>query len=312
MKKHLPEAAAVLACCLAAVCLFQIASLRGEIGSLRSNLSNQISRVDSSVQAIYSTVGSQLERGASLLAGKEFRYEGEPDLANRTARLRCTVTPKEFSPDRTGATLYWSGGEAAMTLEQGAFSAVLELPLFSESSVSRVTFSQDGTLRTEALDWYFSPRTELLPCFYASFDGSASGSGGSYHREGSLWLDIANPHGTGKLPDSVVLIEFLDGVEKGRTDLIPDDALGGGGDGNDDQRRYTVDVTCEVPNGSTHELWIEVTDEYGLRYRMLVDRWITDAQGNGSPDENGWIWQGNEPEIYDAKGNLLYRPDPMQ
>lgn len=32
MKKHLPEAAAVLACCLAAVCLFQIASLRGEIG----------------------------------------------------------------------------------------------------------------------------------------------------------------------------------------------------------------------------------------------------------------------------------------
>lgn len=139
--------------------------------------------MDSSVQAIYSTVGSQLERGASLLAGKEFRYEGEPDLANRTARLRCTVTPKEFSPDRTGATLYWSGGEAAMTLEQGAFSAVLELPLFSESSVSRVTFSQDGTLRTEALDWYFSPRTELLPCFYASFDGSASGSGGSYHRK---------------------------------------------------------------------------------------------------------------------------------
>ena len=110
MKKHLPEAAAVLACCLAAACLFQIASLRGEIGSLRSNLSNQISRVDSSVQAIYSTVGSQLEQGASLLAGQEFRYEGEPDLANRTVRLRCMVTPKEFSPGRTVATLYWSGG----------------------------------------------------------------------------------------------------------------------------------------------------------------------------------------------------------
>lgn len=34
MKKHLPEAAAVLPVGLAAVCLFQIASLRGEIGSL--------------------------------------------------------------------------------------------------------------------------------------------------------------------------------------------------------------------------------------------------------------------------------------
>lgn len=312
MKKHLPEAAAVLACCLAAACLFQIASLRGEIGSLRSNLSNQISRVDSSVQTIYSTVGSQLEQGASLLAGQEFRYEGEPDLANRTVRLRCMVTPKEFSPGRTVATLYWSGGEAAMTPEQGVFSVVVELPLFSESSVNRVTFSQDGTLRTETLDRYFSPRTELLPCFYASFDGSASGSGGSYHREGSLWFDIVNPQGTEKLPDSVVLIEFLNGVEKGRADLISDDALSGGWHGNDGQRRYTVDATYEVPNGSTHELWVEVTDEHGLRYRMLVDRWSTDAQGNGSPDENGWSWQGNEPEIYDAKGNLLYRPDPVQ
>lgn len=306
MKQRLPMIAAACSCVLTLACLVQIVAMNRKIKQLESSLSNKIQMVNSSVWEIRSEIDSRLAQEASLLSGKRFDY-GEPEIKGATIALHCSVTPKELIPGETTATLYWSGGEAPLTLEQGSFTTTLALPLFSDSLIDKVVFAQDGVLRTEAIDLTYSPRGEFLPWIYTFFEGSSSGSNGSYHREGNLQLDM-NSSNPGLRATAVTLIELLDGKEVGRAALIPDPESIHGEDPYSFRASYPVDATYEVPAGSAHELWVDIRDAYGLHYRLMVDRWVTDGQGNGAPDDSTRVWYGDEAIICDEQGKILYQP----
>ncbi len=319
MKRHTPATIAVFSCLLTAICLFQIAALKDEIRNVQSSLNAQMGDVNSTVRNTYSNIDSLLKKQASLLSGSGYEYGGL-NTDKMTVELSCSVTPREFSPAGTTAVLVLNGREYPMTLKSGAFSVTLALPLFVQNEIPKVQFAEGGVLRTEALDWILTPRYEFLPNVFASLSGSASGRN-SLRRKGTVDINV---DGASSLEiKSISLIGVLDGKEINRTSIKPNENADIQGyipaepappvditsSGRVYHGSYELDETYEIPNGSTHELYIEVVDGYDLHYRVLIDRFIVDKNGNPGRDENEWMWRGTEADICDASGNILYGID---
>lgn len=287
-------------------CLIQILSLRDQISSLQSNLNSQISDVNGSVQDIYSNVDDLLKKEASLLSEARWEY-GDVDLEAKTVTLKCSVTAKEYSPDRTQASLTCGEEAYPMTLKNGTFTAEIPLPLFSSADVFHVVFADDDVRRTENLGWSFSPRYDFLPNVSAQYSGSMTSRGDGYQRKGEVYVDVDT--GAPAEIRSITLVETLDGKIKGTKEMELEEPKG-------DYYWHAscpIDKTYKIPAGSVQELYVEVVDGYGLHYRTLVDRW-TGYEGTGesaSAEESATSieegWEIYTTEIYDAEGNLLYK-----
>ena len=311
MKAKFLRALPLLSLVVCLICLWQVAELKSQISQLQTNLSNQISRVDSSVQGISSQVGYQLEQKASLLADSSYEY-GEYDEDTRTVSLLCTVTPKEFSTSGTQGFLAVEAGgqsrEEPLTLENGTFTGRISLPLFGDCRIPRVIFREGDTQRTEALDWYLNPMQEMLPGMDAYRYGSSSMSKGVYSWYGTVELNL---YAQGKDPLPAVqglrLLELVDGQE---VDSIPVDQTAE--DFNCDQDDYSYHASFPMDRQvslSPHALYeVQLEVEAGdFLYRIILDRWQADGAGSGQPvrDDAGW---SSAPLIYDKEGQLLYSP----
>ena len=156
MKKNYQTIISTVSCLIAVICLFQINGLKNEIEVLRSSLSGQISTVNSSVIDIYSNIDSKLKNEASLITASGYDYE-ELDVENGLVNMRIHITPKQYSPDKTEVSVYINENRYEMTLLNGDFVLDTKVPIFEDSTVSKAVFTEDGIIKTESLDWYFSP-----------------------------------------------------------------------------------------------------------------------------------------------------------
>lgn len=311
MKAKFLRALPFLSLLVCLVCLWQVMEMKNQISQLQSNLINQISRVENSVQGISSQVGYQLEQKASLLADSSYEY-GEYDAASRSISLLCTVTPKEFSPSGTQGFLAVEAGgqsrEEPLTLENGSFTARLSLPLFEDCRIPRVIFREGDTQRTEALDWYLNPMQEMLPGMDAYRYGSSSMSDGVYSWDGTVELTLY-AQGKDPLPavEGLRLLELVDGQE---VDSIPVDQTGEDfnwdGSDYDYHASFPMERQVSLSPHALYELQLEV-EAGDFLYRIILDRWQADGSGSGQPvrDDVGW---GSAPLIYDKEGQLLYSP----
>ncbi|MCI6739883.1 MAG: hypothetical protein MR579_04045 [Bacteroidales bacterium] len=311
MKAKFLRAVPILSLLVCLICLWQVAALKKQVTQLQTNLSSQISRVDSSVQGISSQVYYQLEKEASLLSDSSYEY-GSFDEASQSVLLDCSVTPKEFSPENTQAFLVvQEGGESreeALTLENGSFTAHFSLSIFSDCEIPRVIFREGDIQRTEALDWYLSPRQELLPGIDADLYGSSSMSDGLYCWDGTVELNLY-VQGEGPLPEiqGLRLLELVDGEEVGSipVDQNSDDF---NWDGDDYYYHASFPMEREVSLSpyDRYELQLEI-DTGDFFYRVILDRWQADGEGSGQPDSSFTGWN-SEPMVYDSQGQLLYSP----
>ena len=324
MKKHISTIIAAIACVLCAICLAQLVDMKQQIQSLQSNLGTYMTGTQSSINNIYSNIDSKLEEQSNLLASGEWAF-GEADIDAGTVILQCSVAPKEYQPEVTSAALFCNGTEYPMTLADGEYAAKLPISLFGDSVVSKVQFEENGTVRTESLEWYISPRYEFLPNVYANFSGSGRGSigEGSYiwSREGQVEINVERK-GNETDVQSIAMIEYTDGQETKRTDIPlnttpapqsngtaymePATPVGDVG-ASPSYVYYPLNNDFEIPFGSTFDLYIEVVDGYGLHYRVLIDHTEVDSDGRPVDDEYGH-WRGFEAGIYDNDGNALYVP----
>lgn len=221
MKKDWSKILAGASCILLVICLVQIGSLKREIQNLQNNLGSRISDVEYSVNNISSSVYQQLEREASLVTNTEWIY-GEMDLENYTILLHCTVSPKEYQPGVTEAVLISCQTEYPMILENGVYTADIQIPLFEETRIDQVQFREDGTVRTELLDWYLSPREQGVMNVYMDFAG-----GTSFGKEGDQF--VLEMDGTVNLYterkgdrfeiETVYLVEQIDEKESTREEI---------------------------------------------------------------------------------------------
>ena len=162
MKNNISTAIAITACLLTVICLLHIYDLRQQILNSENNLRNYLYNVESSIDSIYYNIDTMLFEQATLLADSNWNY-GEADIDAKSATIQCSVAPKEYRPDTTTAILICNDTEYPMALKNGEYTLALPLALFDESIISKVLFIDNGTVRTEALDWYITPRYEFLP-----------------------------------------------------------------------------------------------------------------------------------------------------
>lgn len=297
MKKNYQTIISTVSCLVAVICLFQINGLKNEIEVLRSSLSGQISTVNSLVSDIYSNVDSKLKNEASLITASGYDYE-ELDVENGLVNMRIHITPKQYSPDKTEASVYINENKYEMTLLNGDFVLDFKVPIFEDSTVSKIVFTEDGIIKTESLDWYFSPVYEFIPTVDAFLSGSWH-HGNGYDMSGTIEVDINAP--LSKITKTLI-VEKLDGKVENKESI---DMKFDNTNEYYTHGYYEISKVLDVPKGSTYELYLAIEDESGLVYVSRLDRYELDSNGN-VVDNNDNMYKS--ADIYDKEGNLLYRP----
>jgi len=330
MKKLIPYIATVAALSLSVFCMFQISDLKDDIRRMENNFRSELSVLESNYSNIIALTERRLEEHASILTRKEFTYGGM-DLDKGTVELLAAITPKEHQPNVTEAILVVNGTEYPMELTEGAYKAAIEVPLFEDTAVSSVVFKEGGTVRTEALDWWRSPHHELLPSVSARLGGSGRGSAGdgvyTWRRTGEVRVSL-DSKGKETSVRSVSLIEELDGKEINRIEIpLGNTQSSGDGEGpfaavpepyppeqavgypNDFY--YDLDKDFNIPFGSMLNLLAEVVDADGLRYRVVLEHWEIDENGN-PVDDDAWAFWHMAEWIIGPDGEVLYEVDEGQ
>ena len=324
MKKQLTTIVAVVALVIAVIAQFRISALQDEIRQLRNDLNNNLSMMRSDHSAAISYMEELMAKEASILTDTQFSL-GALNIADRTFMLSGSVTPKEHQPGVTEAFLTVNGKAYPMQLANGVYTIQLDLPLFEEARVDKVEFHEGDVIRTETLDKQWSPRYELLPQINGRLSGSGRGSAANgvytWHREGEIRVSV---EGKGQTIDvrSVAILEVLDGVEVGRTEIpltstksnrneepAPEPVPESGFTVRGSETFYhEIDRDFNIPYGSTLELAVEVVDGNGLRYRTVLEHWSVNEKGENVDDDLMGLRDLFE-KILDANGNALYEVD---
>lgn len=324
MKKHLSTIVTVLALAIAVISQFRISNLQGEIRQMENRLNSSISNVQTNQSNAIAYMQQLMEKEASILTHTDFSL-GELDLANKTFVFSGSVTPKEHQPGVTEAFLTVNDKAYPMQLANGVYTIQLDLPLFEEARVDKVEFHEGDVIRTETLDKQWSPRYELLPQINGRLSGSGRGSAANgvytWHREGEIRVSV---EGKGQTIDvrSVAILEVLDGVEVGRTEIpltstksnrneepAPEPVPESGFTVRGSETFYhEIDRDFNIPYGSTLELVAEVVDGNGLRYRTVLEHWSVNEKGENVDDDLMGLRDLFE-KILDADGNILYEVD---
>ena len=322
MKKYIPIICCVLSCLLTVLCLFRISALEDRLYSLQNNIINMQSILRDDIRNISVNVKNSVEEGNNLLSTSSYSLE-DPNLKGGTVDLSCIVTLKEFEPDGTTAVLTCNDQEYPMNLKNGDFVATFPVSIFEESRVTEVSFSKDGVVRTQALDWYISPRDEFIPRLHASFSGTSSGSvkgANTYNwdKNGTLHVSVEQKGGMDYEVESLDLIRLIDGVEAERSAVLGDKQENAVVFGkkpaaivtNEDPLIVDLDIdqTFECPFGSTMLLIVEMTDNSGYIHRAIVDEITVNTDGK-LQDDNIPRWHGASGSIYDREGTLIWGSD---
>ena len=322
MKKHIPIICCVLSCLLTVLCLFRISALEDRLYSLQNSVSNMHSVLHDDIRNIATNVKNSVEEGNNLLSTSSYSLE-DPNLKNGTVDLSCIVTLKEFEPDGTTAVLTCNDKEYPMNLKNGDFVAKFPVSIFDSSRVTEVSFSKDGVVRTQALDWYINPRDEFVPCLYASCSGTSTGSVSgantfNWHKKGTLHVSVEQKGGLDYEVNSLDLIRVIDGEEVERSALLgeqPENAVVFGKKPaaivtNDDPLELTLEIneSFDYPFGSTMLLMVEMSDNSGYIHRAIVDEITVNADGK-LQDDNIPRWHGASGSIYDREGTLIWGSD---
>jgi len=324
MKKQLTTIVAVVALVIAVIAQFRISALQDEIRQLRNDLNNNLSMMRSDHSAAISYMEELMAKEASILTDTQFSL-GALNIADRTFMLSGSVTPKEHQPGVTEAFLTVNGKAYPMQLANRVYTIQLDLPLFEEARVDKVEFHEGDVIRTETLNEQWSPRYELLPQINGRLSGSGRGSAANgvytWHREGEIRVSV---EGKGQTIDvrSVAILEVLDGVEVGRTEIpltstksnrneepAPEPVPESGFTVRGSETFYhEIDRDFNIPYGSTLELVVEVVDGNGLRYRTVLEHWSVNEKGENVDDDLMGLRDLFE-KILDADSNILYEVD---
>lgn len=339
MKKNLSAFIAIIACVLLAFNTIKISTLQKEVDRLRSDLDDEIYTMNQNISDIYGDVQAMLEEEANQLAVSEWEY-GEINVDNRTAEVICTVVPKVYTPDVTQAAIVCNGQEYVLTYANEKFTATIDLPLFDRNELNMVKLNDNGTIRTQELDWIIEPRYEALLLSYTGMGGSATGKPGNgeyiWSPEYGVTINIERK-GEFQL-QSVELVEVLDGKEINRTPIdlseegqkayqeslrktgnpVPEfasrinEASGPSYEGSV-HFIYYLDKDYHIPNGSMLELYVDVVDGNGLRYRSIAE--CLAVTSDGEPDdlrmeEKQMFSHAEAVLIFDEDGNVVYELEP--
>lgn len=300
MKQRAPLILALAACVLAALCLWQVMTVKSRLSLLDIRQDVKLSILEDAIHDIPDQVDSALQAQASLLAGYDVTY-GEPDYNAGTIPLTVTATPKEFTLGLTAARLVCNGASCPMTAqEDGSFSVTLDLPLLQEADLQQVVFSEGNTQRIETLDRHELPGAEAIPLFTAnlSYSYAFSGEQGILNSL-SLYLNATDQPIDRTQWMEMTLIPSVDGKEGSP---VPLDLAAFEGEEFDCLDETLEDLSFSLSPGSTLVVSLQATHTSGLRY-------VTEAAQLSITEEG--VWDGTDASdpaaaLYSPQGDLLW------
>ena len=340
MKKNVKIIIIALICAILVFDTLKINRLQNRIDNLDRSINNEMNVINNNIDSIYGNVHDMLEKEANQLAVSKWEYV-DINIENRTAEIKCTIVPKTYKPDVTKATIRCNGLDYDLRYENNQYTTTINVPLFARNEISQVNMNDNGTIRTQEMDWILEPRYEVLPLSYAGMGGKATGKPGNgeyvWSPQYSVHINIE-----GKAIDyqikSIDFVEVLDGKEISRTPIdlsqtgqssyaealkknnqpVPEyveqraNEVGNTNYQGPVQFLYYLDKEYHIKNGSMLEFYIDVVDGYGLRYRSFVECM---AAKENQPDEErmeqkaGYVFA--EPVIiFDEKGNRIFELEP--
>lgn len=307
MKKNWKEILLIINIVLLCVCLVQITELKTELQNMRTNTGTQISNILTNLNNSYSYIEETLEEQASIVSAAEWEF-GEIDMQAGMVEVKAYMIPKEYQPDETQTVLLCGTEEVVAEYADGKYVATMKVPLYEEVNIPAVMFKENGTIRTESLDWFFVPRKELLPYVYANQYGTvqfgiseAKENMATWTFSGDVEVDVKLTNQDMFEIEAVELVRCIDGKEVERFDITMDAMT------SYNSFSYNWNPSYEIPFGSVQEIYVDVKMSGDTVYRSQINYCRMDEQGN--PIDDGGYWENIEAVIYDADGNLLYGVD---
>lgn len=304
MKEKFSAVYKIVCLVLLAVCCVKMLSMQNDIDRLQRDVDNYYSMVNSSIDSISSSVRYQLEEANNLLSDSGWTTE-MVDLEEKTAVLSCYVLPKEYSPQDTSAAIICNGREIPMTLEKGSYTAQITLSLFDEVDVTNVQFTENGTVRTQQLNWHINPRYDMVPAAYMDFSGSHHSQ---FKKENiavtySGFVNIDFEHkGLVEQLETVEVVMLVNDEEifNSQLPLKPmhsDEYIA----------CYNADLehSFELKRGDTFKMYAQFCDSNGWVYKRIIEDSTVGEKGNLLSNLKSHY---SEADIYDKDGKLLYSP----
>lgn len=304
MKDRWQKIINILTLLLWVVCFVKIVSLKNDIQNLKNNVNNAESMLQSSIDSISSNVRYEMEQANNLLSDSSWNTGGL-DIENKTATIYCYVVPKVYNPDKTVATIIHNGNEVPMALENGRYVAEFAVPLFDDCNIENVQFEEDGTIRTQQLNWVLNPRYDMVPTLYANYSGESrqnyEGDKITRTYKGAVEIDFEHKGFVEKM-EEVEVVLLVNGKEQWRHNPVLEEVHK-----DDYVTIYMADIeySFDLKRGDTVKMYTEVIDENGWKYLNILEDCTISEKGNPIPNIDHYH---ADAEIYDANGNLLFDP----
>ena len=302
MKEKWQKIFNIVSVVLLVICTVRIGGLQNDIQNLKNTVYSEYNTLHNSINSISSSVGWELEQANNILSDSGWET-GNLNMEDKTVIFHCYIVPKVYNPEKTAASIICNGKEVPMTLENGRYTADILLPLFDESSMETVQFAEDGTIRTQQLNWHINPRYDMVPTAYVYYSGESSqnykGEKITRRYRGSVEIDFEHKNFGGEMKDAQVVL-LVNGKEQWRHKPVLEELH------RDDYTAiYAGDIeySFELKRGDTVKMYAEVTDENGWRYRSVLEDVTIGEKGDPIPNND---LHPAEADIYDADGSLLF------
>ncbi len=329
LKQNIPLLCCLLCCILTVGSMMntskQIASLEEELSSLRRTMTDQYIQLETRINNSDQQIENKVEEATSLLTASNYNFENA-NYKDGTVDVVCSISPKEFAPQDTTASINVNGKDYPMNLKNTEFLCKITIPLYEDSQISTVTFKTGDTLQNESLNWKLYPRDIFMPQLYSKFSGTAHGSKAedslySWNMSGDLDVSVEQKGGLSHDIITLDIVQYVDGKEVERSSLlkkIPDENVIAWGKSDyavvtsEDPYElfYQMDEEFLCPYGSQTVLCVEMTDQYGLIHRSCFE--IINVEPDGKLAERDPVadWYGRKDAVYNEKGELLYGYEP--
>lgn len=326
MKDKFLKAVSIVSVALSIFLLFSVSELSENIDNLNINLSNQVANIRSEVGNISSEVEDYLEEKSSIISTWEWEY-GESDYDKNTVKLNCKAIPKKYREGKTTAIIYCSGKQYPMQMKNGVFTAELDLSLFDEYRISRVSFVTGDTVETQSLDIDLYPHTEVLPNIDIQFSPEYSSRNLASAKKIHLSVDgrayISINSKADKLNVlSAQLVEYIDGTETSREDIdlysknaadksdliaYVESLKNKGEDYYYIDPEVSIEKSYELDYGKILTYCVEVRDARGYLYETEIFRYTAKEDGSHIEDRiESIVSSFSDMKIYNSEGKLLY------
>ena len=151
-KTHFYNVAIIILTTAVVVMFAKYNSLKSDVSLLENSFSNETTRLEQQIGAIYHNVDEQLNKQASLFTSVQHTFL-DLDADTKQANVKFSVVPKTYTEDMKVNITYGTKTVEMITNNNGQYTAVVPVNIFEkEDMFPLITLNANGETKTEYLE----------------------------------------------------------------------------------------------------------------------------------------------------------------